>query len=45
MLSALSKWIVTTWSSPGEKGISHMCSSSVVMLAPSINLHRVGEEP
>lgn len=44
MLSALSKWIVTTWSSPGKKGISHICSSSIVMLAPSINLHSVGKE-
>lgn len=45
MLSALSKWIVTTWSRPGEKGISHMCLSSIVMLAPSINLHTGGKEP
>ena len=43
MLSALSKRIVTTWSSPGEKGISHICSSSIVMLAPSINLRSVGK--
>lgn len=38
MLWALSKWIISTWSNPGEKGISHMCSSSVVMFMPSINL-------
>ena len=43
MLSALSKRIVTTWSSPGKKGISHICSSSIVMLAPSINLCSVGK--
>lgn len=46
MLWALSKWIITTWSNPGEKGISHMCSSSVVMFMPSINLQamRAGQQ-
>lgn len=42
MFSVLLKWIVITWFSFGEKGISYICLFFIVMLVLSINLYTGG---